>query len=465
MKFAYSVHVRCACTGPDGRPRGQGCPELWRKDGKTWNSRHGSAGWAARIPTGTGTRLVKRFGYSSKTEAESAAQAAGKLLDLAGADDATRAAIGDLIAAAKRGAPLPAAEDVRRRLGLGLDPASPGVTFGQAWASWLDGNKRLRKSARRRLDGIGRHWLLPVLAGVPLERLNGSHCAAVFDRIERINAEITAQRADGRALVRAEGDVRKRPVLVGVASQHRVFAALRTVLNFEVKVTHRLAFNPVYAVRLEPEVTPEAEHWSAAEAARFLASCAGDPLGLMFRVGVLRGLRRGELVGFRWSASDLDAGYLGVGKTILQLGGTLVLEDQAKTRDSKRRVWLDAATVALLREHRKDQLRARMRVGEAWADHDLVFCRDDGTPWPPDLVSRRFKAAAKAAGVPVIKLHEGGRHTAPSLARTAEVDPEIRRKTLGHADAAMTSHYTHIEAQAHLAAAEAVAHLVEGARS
>ena len=36
------------------------------------------------------------------------------------------------------------------------------------------------------------------------------------------------------------------------------------------------------------------------------------------------------------------------------------------------------------------------------------------------------------------------------------------RKTLGHADQAMTSHYTHIEAQAHRAAAEAVAQLVEG---
>jgi hypothetical protein len=33
------------------------------------------------------------------------------------------------------------------------------------------------------------------------------------------------------------------------------------------------------------------------------------------------------------------------------------------------------------------------------------------------------------------------------------------------ADAAMTSHYTHIEAQQHLAAAEAVAKLVEGAAS
>ena len=140
--------------------------------------------------------------------------------------------------------------------------------------------------------------------------------------------------------------MRERSLGVGTASQHRVFAALRTVLNFEVKVTHRLAFNPIYAVRLEPEETPEAQLWSAAEAARFLAACADDPLGLMFRVAVLRGPRRGELVGFCWAASDLDAGYLGVPKTILQLGGTITPEDKAKTRASKRRIWLDETTRA-----------------------------------------------------------------------------------------------------------------------
>jgi integrase len=80
-------------------------------------------------------------------------------------------------------------------------------------------------------------------------------------------------------------------------------------------------------------------------------------------------------------------------------------------------------------------------------------------------VYRRFRALARAAGVPVIKLHEGGRHSAASLAHDAEVDPEIRRRTLGHASAAMTSRYTHIEAQAHRAAAEAVAALVDGAGS
>lgn len=120
MRFTYSVHVRCAC------PEGQKCSRIWRKDGKTWDSRHGSAGFACRIPTSGGTKLLKRFGYASKADAKTDAERVGKLLDLA-ADDATRARIGDLIAGSKRGAELPAVEDVRRRLGLGLDPGQPGA--------------------------------------------------------------------------------------------------------------------------------------------------------------------------------------------------------------------------------------------------------------------------------------------------------------------------------------------------
>ena len=47
----------------------------------------------------------------------------------------------------------------------------------------------------------------------------------------------------------------------------------------------------------------------------------------------------------------------------------------------------------LLREHRAAQLRARMHAGEAWEDNDPVCCRDDGMPWKPDFVSRRFPLA------------------------------------------------------------------------
>ena len=167
----------------------------------------------------------------------------------------------------------------------------------------------------------------------------------------------------------------------------------------------------------------------------------------------------GEACGFRWSGADLDAGHITVARPLLLIGANVV-EGKPKTQAGERRIWLDDRTITLLREHGKQQLSARLAAGPAWQDNDLIFCKDDGTPWKPDYVSRRFKVLGKAAGLPVIKLHEG-RHSAASLARDADVDPEIRRKTLGHADQAMTSHYTHIEAVAHRAAAEAVARLVE----
>jgi hypothetical protein len=52
---------------------------------------------------------------------------------------------------------------------------------------------------------------------------------------------------------------------------------------------------------------------------------------------------------------------------------------------------------------------------------------DDGRPWNPDHVSKRFKKLAALAGVPVIRLHAGGRHTSNSLMQDAGVGlPRLR---------------------------------------
>ncbi len=122
----------------------------------------------------------------------------------------------------------------------------------------------------------------------------------------------------------------------------------------------------------------------AAQARAFIADTTADPLGLAFRIAVLRGLRRGEICGLRWCDIDLDAGTISVEQTVLQLGGRVVTGGRPKTTGSKRVVYLDAATVALLRQHRQAWLKTRLKASTAWQDWDLVFCRDDGSPWPPD---------------------------------------------------------------------------------
>ena len=150
-------------------------------------------------------------------------------------------------------------------------------------------------------------------------------------------------------------------------------------------------------------------------------------------------------------------------RPILQLGGKLHEEPTAKSKAGDRLVFLDGETAELLRLHRRAQLAARMRAGEAWQDNDLVFCRNDGTPWNPDHVSKRFKKLAERAGVPVIKFHDGERHTGNSLMRDAGVHQEIRMREVGHASGEINDRYTHTLVEAHLAAAEQVARLVREA--
>jgi integrase len=426
---------RCGCRDPEtGRKLGSACPKLRQRH-------HGSYEAELRIDTSDGRKKLHRSGFESATARDEFEGQVRELVRLAG-DDATRAKIGDLIwSASHRGGQLPGAGTVRRRLALGAGPAGSGETFGQAWTAWLAGKRRLRPSSRRRLEQIGAHWLLPVLADVLIERLNAAHCAMVFDRIELFNDEIGLAAAEGRDPVLPD-EKRSRSKLVGVATQHRIYAALREVLNHLWKQRHVITFNPVYAVELEAEETPEGQRWSAAQAARFLAATADDPLHLLFRVVLLRGLRRGEAVGLRWTGTDSGAAYLTIERPILQLGGE-VIESKPKSTAGpvagKRRVWLDATSATMLKAHRKAQLAARLRASTAWQDNDLIFCREDGSAWPPDYVSRRFKELAAAAGLPVIKLQEG-RHSAASLARDAGVDPKIRQEQLGHATGVMTDH-------------------------
>jgi integrase len=267
------------------------------------------------------------------------------------------------------------------------------------------------------------------------------------------------------------------------ATRNRVLATMRAAFGAAVK-KRQIMFNPCQGVEHEPENPPEQQRWSPAQAAKFIAATAGDPLGLAYRVMIMSGCRRAELAGFRWDGAVLEVPYadpgtgeqrlgavLTVARTIVQLGGTLIEEPTAKTKAGDRLVFVDdqpladgePGTASLLREHRKAQLAARLRAGSSWEDNDLVFCQPDGRPWNPDHISKRFKRLAAQAGVPVIKLHEGGRHTGNSLMYDAEVRPDIVMRQIGHASREISQRYNHPQRQAHLQAAHQVAALVRQA--
>ena len=455
MSANGSTYKRCGCTNlATGKQLGAQCPELEKR-------RHGAWCCEIRLDTTAGRRKLKRSGFAREADASAMLDKVRDLVKLAGDDERARRKIGDMIfeKSARRGE-LPAVDDVRRRLGLRRDDLGSSDTFGIAWPAWLAGKKKLRPSSAKLLRDYGNHWLLPVLADVPVDRLTGEHCAMVFERIEMFNEEIEAAREEKRQPV-LPGDTRQSSRCVGVNTQHLVYAALRGFLNFHLRKAHTITFNPVFAVELEPVSRAPSLVWTPGQVGHFLDFHADDRLIFLWRLALLRGFRRGELAGMADDAFDPAAASITVNVALLLVGATLVWS-KPKTRSGERVVGLDKDTVDEGKAHRRRRARERLAAGPAWEDSGRMFTTELGAPLNPDWISRRFKAMSMAAGLPVIKFH-GARHTAATLALAAKVDTKIVSETLGHSTTRITEDlYQHVSVQMQVGAAETMVALLPG---
>jgi integrase len=164
----------------------------------------------------------------------------------------------------------------------------------------------------------------------------------------------------------------------------------------------------------------------------------------------MTGVRRGEALGLRWTDVDLRRGRAAITQTLIIVGGAVQLS-QPKTRRARRVVALDDLTVRKLADHEDHCGR-----------HALVFCRQDGSFLNPGAVTKRFAALVRAAGVPLIRLHDL-RHTHATMALRAGVHPKVVSERLGHATVAITLDlYSHASETLQTEAATRVAELVFG---
>jgi integrase len=193
----------------------------------------------------------------------------------------------------------------------------------------------------------------------------------------------------------------------------------------------------------------------------FLGATAKHRFGLLYRLVLLAGLRRGEACGLRWEdLEEIDGRwYITIRQTVLQLHGE-VFFDTPKSAAGERVVSIDADTAEQLKTRRKIQRRERLAAGVAWQEHGLIFTYEDGRPLSPDWVSTTFKAESRSAGLPVIRLHDG-RHTAATLGLEAGLDIKVVSARLGHSTTRITQDlYTHVRRVVADAAADKVVELL-----
>ncbi len=266
-----------------------------------------------------------------------------------------------------------------------------------------------------------RHYILPEIGHLRLQELSPAQLNALYAKLQasgsRTGAPLSAR------------TVRLTHVTIRKALQD----ALRW--GYVVRNVATLA-NPPQARR------PEMRTWSAEELRRFLDSIGGDRLQAAYWLAASTGMRRGEVLGLRWSDVDLPAARLQVRQTLVSVGYSPTTSEP-KTAKGRRQVPLDARTVAVLKEHRRRQLEERLAIGLR-ASSDLVFTELDGSPIHPDRFTKHFYALVRAAGLPAIRLHDL-RHSWATLALQAGVHPKVVQEQLGHSTIAVTMDtYSHV---------------------
>lgn len=142
--------------------------------------------------------------------------------------------------------------------------------------------------------------------------------------------------------------------------------------------------------------------WTAEQLRAFVDHVGDDQLAAAWVLFATTGMRRGELLGLRWSDVDFDRSRLSVRQTRTVVNYEVVT-GTPKTERGARTLALDPATVTALRSHRARQKAERLLCGPGWVDTGLIFTHPDGTEIHPQRLSGWFRQHARDAGLPAIR--------------------------------------------------------------
>lgn len=292
------------------------------------------------------------------------------------------------------------------------------------WVASIEGTVR-PQTRQRYAREIDLH-LLPRIGDIRLDRLTAQHIQSAYGALLRSGLSPSTVRLAHAVLDRALRDAVRRGTMPR---------------------------NPADHVDLPRKVEPELVVWSLEEARRFDKASEGNRLHALFRLALLGGLRRGELLGLMWQDVNWERSTVSVQRSMSKGESGFVL-GETKTRSGRRSVKLPPSCMESLRRHLEEQDRA---LGIRRLNPEgFVFTSSLGTPLHPNSLMAEYERVVAAAGVPRIRFHDL-RHTSATLLLSSGVHPRVVQERLGHSDIAMTlGRYSHVLEDVQQSAADAL---------
>ena len=144
---------------------------------------------------------------------------------------------------------------------------------------------------------------------------------------------------------------------------------------------------------------PKVEHkemktLTADQLSAFFQEARDSGVFALYYIDLTTGLRRGELLGLKWSDIDLEKGDLRVQRQIGRIDGKII-EMPLKTKNAYRTLPLSADAISVLKMQ-------KCKVNSS----EWVFPSPTGGPMSPDSVLHMLQRVLKRAGLPRIRFHD-----------------------------------------------------------
>ena len=293
--------------------------------------------------------------------------------------------------------------------------------FLNGWIASYERSQTVKPTTAHLAKATINHALIPALGAVRLIALD-------VKTIEKFLGDLLE---NGRTENKSNQPVGLSPKYV-----RNIFGVLHRALNDAVR-WGVLPHNPATNVELPRYERSPIKPWSGEQAGTFIqyAETKKDPYYAIWRLLLVTGLRRGELVGLRWSDVDMPEGKITVSQTRV-MAGNKCITTTPKSRAGSRTISIDPNTVIALAQLKNEQEYRAEQLG-SWQT-DLIATTDDGRPLPPTWLYLRFKSAQRGSGLPFIHLHQA-RHTAVTWQLSVGTPAHIVSTRTGHRKTSTTT--------------------------
>lgn len=249
---------------------------------------------------------------------------------------------------------------------------------------------------------------------------------------------------------------------------HQAHRTVKTALNEAVRRRH-LTINPASIAKAPKVDEEEVEPYTLEEVQRLLAEAIKVRNAARWVIALALGLRQGEVLGLKWEDVDFENGVIlvrrgrlrpryehGCGDKCGRKAGYCPQKinirretKDTKTRAGKRSIGVPEQLVALLRQHKAEQERERMRSRDLWVEKGYVFTSPTGEALNPNTDFHRWKDLLKSAKVRDGRLHDA-RHTAATVLLILGVSEAVVDRIMGWEpgkSARMRRRYQHVTGQ------------------